>query len=224
MKCIKDGIKNINIVIGCTIGCPYCYAKMNCNRFHSTDDFNVPVFFDSKLKMLDSNRVRAYLLTGQSDLSDWQDEWLEKVFGKMEENKDKSYIFLTKRPEKIKLDNVPDNGWFGVTVTSSKEKNRIKTLKENIKAKHYHVSFEPMFDDIGELDLDGIEWIVLGTETGNRKGKVSSKREWLFNVYKQAKEKNIPVFMKEDLLGILNEYELIQEYPECFVWSETHAN
>ena len=123
------------------------------------------------------------------------------------DNKEKlentQYIFLTKRPENINLKETPDNGWFGVTVTSSKEKTRIDYLRNNIKAKHYHITFEPMFDDVGKLDLNNISWIVIGTETGNRKGKISSKREWVFNIYNQAKEKNIPVFMKEDLLGFL---------------------
>ena len=135
---------------------------------------------------------------------------------KMKENENTQYIFLTKRPENINLKETPDNGWFGVTVTSSKEKTRIDYLRNNIKAKHYHITFEPMFDDVGKLDLNNISWIVIGTETGNRKGKISSKREWVFNIYNQAKEKNIPVFMKEDLLGILNEDEFVQEFPKEF--------
>lgn len=175
MQCIKDTIKNINIVIGCSIGCSYCYARMNNNRFHTIDDFNKPVFFENKLKMLDNKRHTAYLLTGQSDLSGWNEEWKDKVFSKMKENENTQYIFLTKRPENIKLKETPDNGWFGVTVTSSKEKTRIDYLRNNIKAKHYHITFEPMFDDVGKLDLSNISWIVIGTETGNRKGKYHQK-------------------------------------------------
>ncbi len=217
MQCIKDSIKNINIVIGCPIGCPYCYARMNNNRFHAIDDFNKPEFFESKLKMLDNKKYGAFLLTGQSDLSNWNNEWLNKVFNKMKENKETQYIFLTKKPENIKLSSTPDNGWFGVTITSSKEKYRINELRNNIKAKHYHLTFEPMFDDVGKLDLTDISWIVIGTETGKRKNKGTTKKEWIENIFNQAKKKNIPVFMKEDLLGILKEEEMIQEFPKEFI-------
>ena len=50
------------------------------------------------------------------------------------------------------------------------------TLQEHIHGGHYHATFEPMFDDIGPVDLTGIEWIVVGTETGRRKGKTVSSR------------------------------------------------
>lgn len=122
VKCIKDSIKNINIVIGCNIGCPYCYARINNNRFYTIEDFNNPEFFERKLKMLDNKKYKTYMLTGQSDLSGWKKEWRDKVFSKMNENKETQYIFLTKRPENIKIENAPDNGWFGVTVHHQKKK------------------------------------------------------------------------------------------------------
>jgi len=215
--CIKDYIKNINLVIGCSIGCPYCYARMNNNRFHTTEDFNVPVFYESKLRMLDNKRYGAYLLTGQSDYSQWEPEWLEMTFSKMRENPDTQYIFISKRPDVLKLPDVPDNAWFGVTVTSSKEKHRIDELRSNVKAKHYHVAFEPMFDDIGELDLTDIDWVLIGTETGSRKNKSVAKREWVFNILNQAKERGIPVFMKESLYPILSEAEMVQEFAREFL-------
>ena len=52
--------------------------------------------------MLDNKRNKAYFLTGQSDLSGWNNDWLEKVFEKINNNIDTQYLFLTKRPENIK--------------------------------------------------------------------------------------------------------------------------
>ena len=118
--------------------------------------------------------------------------------------------------DKISFSSDDENVWMGVTVTRSSEKRRIDDLKKNIKARHYHVTFEPLFDDIGEIDFEGIDWIVIGTETGNRKGKSYSRPEWVLSIAKQAKAHGIPVFMKEDLLPIMGDERMIQELPEQF--------
>lgn len=214
--CIKDQIQNMNLVIGCTIGCSYCYARNNVRRFHMTEDFSRPEYFPGKLKLMDRKRPQNLLLTGMSDFSDWDSEWREKVFARIARNPQHQYIFLTKRPEKIQFSTELDNVWFGVTVTSAKEKGRIQAMREHIRAKHYQVSFEPMFDDIGEVDFTGIEWIVVGTETGRRKGKSESKTEWVWNLTDQAHSRGIPVFMKEDLLPVMGEAQMIQELPQVF--------
>lgn len=214
--CIKDQIQNMNMVIGCTIGCSYCYARNNVRRFHMVEDISRPEYFPGKLRMMDRKRPQNLLLTGLSDFSDWKPEWREEIFARIAQNPQHQYIFLTKRPEKIRFSTELDNVWFGVTVTSSKEKERIQVMRENIRGKHYQISFEPMFDDIGELDFTGIEWIVVGTETGRRKGKSISKPEWVWNLTDQAHSHGIPVFMKEDLLPVMGEEQMIQELPRSF--------
>ena len=214
--CIKSQIQNMNLVIGCTIGCSYCYARNNVRRFHMIDDFENPQYFPGKLRLMEKARPQIFLLTGMSDFSGWRPEWRDEGFAKMERNPQHQYLFLTKRPEEIDFYTHLDNAWFGVTVTSSKEKNRITTLREHIRAGHYHVTFEPMFDDIGSVNLAGIEWVVIGTETGRRKGRTVSKPEWVRNLTKQAHDLDIPVFMKEDLLPIMGEEQMIQELPEAF--------
>lgn len=215
--CIKDKIKNMNLVIGCTVGCSYCYARNNVRRFHIIENFEEPQFFPGKLRLMERKRSGNFLLNGMSDFSLWRSEWRNQIFAKMEENPQHQYLFLTKVPENIRFSSDLDNAWFGVTVTSRKEKKRIPCLKENIHARHYYVTFEPMFDDIGSVDLTGIEWVVIGTETGRRKGKSVSKIQWVLNLTAQARALDIPVFMKEDLLPIMGEENMVQELPLAFL-------
>ena len=214
--CIKSLIQNINLVIGCTIGCSYCYARNNVRRFHMIPDFEIPEYFPQKLRLMEKDRPQNFFLTGMSDFSGWKPEWRDEVFEKIAQNPQHQYLFLTKRPEQIHFSTAVDNTWFGVTVTSSKERGRIQALRDNIHGGHYHVTFEPMFDDVGEVDLSGIEWIVIGTETGRRKGRAISKQEWVWSLTEQAHALGIPVFMKEDLLPILGEENMVQELPQAF--------
>ena len=85
--CIKDNIQNMNLVIGCTVGCSYCYARNNVKRYHMIDDFSKPEFFPKKLRLMEKKRPQNFLLTGMSDLAGWQPEWRDKVFAKIQENR-----------------------------------------------------------------------------------------------------------------------------------------
>ena len=71
-------------------------------------------------------------------------------------------------------------------------KKAVDDLKRNIKAKHYHVTFEPIFDEIGDIDFEGIDWIVIGTETGHRKGKVDSRPDGCFTLPTKPKHRASP--------------------------------
>lgn len=214
--CIKDLIQNMNLVIGCTIGCSYCYARNNVKRYHMIDDFSDPQFFPGKLRMMEKPCPHNYLLTGMSDLAGWKPEWREQVFRKIAENPQHQFLFLSKRPDLLNIRTDLDNAWFGVTVTRKAELWRIDALRENVKAKHYHVTFEPLFDDPDTVDLSGIGWMVVGTMTGAQSRKVHTEPEWAYSLTEQAHHSHIPVFWKEDLVPIMGEEQMTQELPDAF--------
>ena len=214
--CIKDQIQNMNLVIGCTVGCSYCYARNNVRRYHMIDDFSKPEFFPGKLRLMEKERPQNFLLTGMSDLSGWKTEWREQVFTKMAENPQHQFLFLSKRPDLLDIDTDLENAWFGVTVTRKLELWRIDALRKNVRAKHYHVTFEPLFDDPGEVDFRGIDWVVIGTMTGAQSRKVRTAPEWVHSLTEQAHAQGIPVFWKEDLAPVMDGKIAVQELPDAF--------
>ncbi|MCI5794505.1 radical SAM mobile pair protein A [Ruminococcus flavefaciens] len=215
--CIKDNIQNLNIVIGCTVGCDYCYARNNVRRWHIIDDFAKPEFFPNKLRLMERQKPQNFLLTGMSDLAGWKDEWLEQVLPTIAKNPQHQFLFLSKRPDLLNIETDLENVWFGVTVTKKSELWRIDSLRENIKAKHYHVTFEPLFDDPDRVDLHGIDWIVVGTMTGAQSKKIHTEPSWAVSLTEQAHALRIPVFMKEDLAPIIGEKNMVQEMPQEFI-------
>ena len=92
----------------------------------------------------------------------------------------------------------------------------VHALRKNVRAKHYHVTFEPLFDDPGTVDLSGINWIVVGTMTGAQSRKIHTEPEWAWSLADHAHKLGIPVFMKEDLVPIIGDENMIQEMPEEF--------
>ena len=148
-----------------------------------------------------------------SDLAGWRPEWRDQVFAKIRENPQHQFLFLSKRPDLLDFETDLENTWFGVTVTRKSELWRINTLKANIRAKHYHVTFEPLFDDPGEVDLSGIDWIVVGTMTGAQSKKIRTAPAWAYSLVDQAHVLGIPAFMKEDLVPIVGEAQMVQELP-----------
>jgi radical SAM mobile pair protein A len=215
--CIKDNIQNLNIVIGCTVGCDYCYARNNVRRWHIIDDFAKPEFFPNKLRLMERQKPQNFLLTGMSDLAGWKDEWLEQVLPTIAKNPQHQFLFLSKRPDLLNIETDLENVWFGVTVTKKSELWRIDSLRENIKAKHYQVTFEPLFDDPDRVDLHGIDWIVVGTMTGAQSKKIHTEPSWAVSLTEQAHALRIPVFMKEDLAPIIGEKNMVQEMPQEFI-------
>lgn len=216
-KLTLDKIRTFNPVVGCNIGCSYCYARRFNNRYHIIPKFSKPTFMDMRLHQLYRRKGRVYLATSMSDLSGWKQEWREKIFIAFEENPQHLFLLLTKRPGRIWYHIVMDHIWPGVTITTADEVERIEILRFNTEAKHYWICFEPLFEDLGKLDLTGVNWIVIGAETGPRKiGKIIPEKSWVMNIVIQADKAGIPVCMKNSLKDIVGEDNYRHDFPKEF--------
>ena len=63
------------------------------------------------------------------------------------------------------------------------------------------------------MNINMAQWIIVGAETGNRKDKVVPKKEWIENITEVCKRQGIPLFMKDSLIPIIGEENMIREFP-----------
>lgn len=213
-------VKTVNPLYGCSLNppCPYCYMRRLNLRFRHTPDFGIPTEMPQALKGFHTIKPTNIFFTSASDMADYTEEWREVVFDEMVKFPKNVYMFLTKRPKMCAFDGtyVPKL-WAGVSVTGPGDTKRIQEIQRVCKAPKYWVTIEPLLaDPTPTLNLSGISWIVIGAETGNRSGKVVPQKDWIVGILEKAREKKIPVCMKESLLDIIGPDLWCQELPKDF--------
>lgn len=207
----------LNPVIGCTHNCPFCYARRMNQRFKWIDDFSKPQFFPERLEQLKCKTPKNIFMDSMSDIADWEEEWIEEVFRAIEKNPQHNYLFLTKRPyiyERMKLLFHKDNVWCGATAI-----DRNSCILNNIYLDQIHelntfLSIEPLLEEVGFGLGPYVKWVIIGAETGKRKGKVIPKIEWIEKIVSECDRYNIPVFMKDSLIPIVGVENMLREFPE----------
>lgn len=235
-----------NPVTGCYHECPYCYARTMVHRFWKPDVTEVktvelntprigpdgkreayptgftPTLHRYRLADYEKKAGRTIFVCSMADLfGKWvPDSWIEEVFAACEKAPQHRYLFLTKNParyiELAMAGKLParDNMWYGTTATTPEEPFFYGG------AWHTFVSIEPILRDysgeIGQMCDTFAQWVIIGAETGNRKGKVTPQPEWVREITKTCITKNIAVFMKESLLPIIGEDNMFREIP----WDE----
>lgn len=201
---------SLNSVIGCKNGCPYCYARKINDRFHFIEDWSEPQFFPERLKQLNSKKPKSIFMNSMSDVSWWDKKWAYKTFEAMRKNPQHKYIFLTKCKNGCNnglgeiwtlrdIDNCK-NIFLGKTITTNRE--------FNILGQYDFLSIEPILEPIDLSSLHNnmyVKQVIIGAETGNRKGKVIPKKEWVEDIVKQCDKAKVRVFMKESLRDIMGE-------------------
>lgn len=144
------------------------------------------------------------------------DSWIEAVFAACEKAPQHRYIFLTKNPYRYMLlgaaDKLPkkDNFWYGSTIDSTKSSRYSGRIQDNT-----FVSIEPLMErmDVGLGSFGGDRWVIIGAETGNRKGKITPEKEWVDTICEAADLTHAAVFMKDSLIPVVGEENMRRELP-----------
>lgn len=201
--------KTWNPITGCTKyseGCQNCYAEKMHKRLTAmgqekySKPFNEVVFHQEalsnhKFSRLDTKR-KLIFVNSMSDTFhiDVTDSQIKDILDECEWNDPNVFQILTKRAERLPDFEYPFNVWLGVTVEMARYKSRMLYLKQT-NAKIKFLSCEPLLEDLGELDLTGIDWVICGGESGYKARPMHP--DWVRNIQRQCKEQNVPFFFKQ---------------------------
>ena len=218
-------------------GCNNCYAETMAKRLQGTGivgyengfKFNVvPSRLNDPFKR---KKATVYFVNSMSDIfhENMPVDYLNRIFKVIEDTPHHTYQILTKRAERmcqyLSVREIPKNIWLGVTVDNRKEGlPRIDKLR-NLNAKVLFLSVEPLLEDLGKMNLENIDWVIVGGESGNKARPMD--KEWVINIKQQCETEGIAFFFKQwgtwgedkikrnkKLNGKELEGKIWQQYPE----------
>jgi len=199
-----------NPVTGCTKvspGCKHCYAEVMANRLQAMgapgyeNGFKITLMPDRLEQPLKRRKPTVYFVNSMSDLfhEEVPFDYIDRVFSVITRTPHHTYQILTKRSDRMadyfEGRDIPNNAWMGVSV-EDKEYGvpRLSNLQK-IPASIRFLSVEPLIEDIGLLNLDGIHWVIVGGESGSKARPM--KQEWVENIKTQCEAENVAFFFKQ---------------------------
>ena len=203
-----------NPVRGCTRispGCTHCYAETFAERFRGVPGHPYEQGFDLRLvpeKLVDPftwSRPQMVFVNSMSDLfhQDVPDEYIALVAQVMAAADWHIYQVLTKRSErmrdllrtKLRFAAELPHIWWGVSVENKRHGvPRIAHLRE-ANPRMAFLSVEPLLEDLGEIDLSKIDWVIVGGESGA--GARPMEKSWVVNIRRQCRAAKVPFFFKQ---------------------------
>ena len=202
-----------NPVTGCTkisIGCDNCYAARFSERFRGVPGHPFEAGFDLKLRPerllqpLGWKRSRMVFVNSMSDLfhKEIPRAHIEAVFDTMERANWHTYQVLTKRSSLLqKFVNgryrnhpAPRHIWLGASVEDEKAATRVAHL-QRANASVRFLSIEPLLAPVGTLDLTGIDWVIVGGESGPRARLIDE--QWVIDIRNQCIRAGVAFFFKQ---------------------------
>jgi len=199
-----------NPVIGCTkisSGCAHCYAETMAIRLKAmgtsgyANGFELTLLPSRLQEPLQRKKPTIYFVNSMSDLfhEDVPFSYIDQILTVISQTPNHTYQILTKRAERLAeyFTNraVPNNAWIGVTVENQKQGiPRIDSLRK-VNAKIRFLSVEPLLEHLGELNLTGIHWVIVGGESGKNARPMS--KDWVEEIKQQCEDQNIAFFFKQ---------------------------
>ncbi|WP_259058227.1 phage Gp37/Gp68 family protein [Salinibacter ruber] len=204
--------ETFNPTSGCTKTesrcCTNCYAETTSETYKNRnwDDWKYGFQFTERPERLDNPRDipgAKYIFTGSmSDLfhEACDREYIFDVFDVLDEVDQHCYQLLTKRSERLKDlgQYLPwgDHIWAGVSVGTPSDKDKIEDLRE-CGADVKWISAEPLVDSLGDVDLTGIDWMVIGGESGALNRIEEIELEWVEDLIQQCRDQGTTPFVKQ---------------------------
>ncbi len=198
-----------NPVTGCTKispGCKHCYAERMAIRLAGMDQpryrngFEVTLQSDLIALPLQWRRPRVIFVNSMSDLfhEDVPEPFIAEVFDTMIAAHWHTFQILTKRADRLAEMAAhlpwPINVWMGVSVESPRYLNRVERLKQ-VPAAVRFLSVEPLLAQILSLGLTGIDWVIVGGESGP--GARPMSPDWVREIRDRCVESAVPFFFKQ---------------------------
>lgn len=201
--------KTWNPITGCTkksAGCAHCYAEVMTRRLKAMlldkykNGFELTLHEDELENPLKWKGMHNIFVCSMSDIfhESVPFDFIDKIIEIVSKTPQHRYQILTKRAERMaeyfKDKTIPTNIWLGVTVECKDTKSRIDILRY-LKASVKFLSCEPLLEDLEDLNLMGIDWVIVGGESGPNARPM--KEEWVLNIKKQVEKQKAAFFFKQ---------------------------
>ena len=200
-----------NPITGCTkisSGCKFCYAEVMSRRLKAMElekyknGFELTMHPDVLNEPYTWKKGRMIFVNSMSDLfhKDLPISYIQQIFKVIKENPQHVFQVLTKRADLLRYYDSegwlewPHNLWMGVTVENAEVMGRIENLR-NTGARVKFLSCEPLLTALPSMNLQGIDWVIVGGESGRTPRPM--KEEWVHDIKEQCQKANVAFYFKQ---------------------------
>jgi protein gp37 len=200
-----------NPTTGCSklsAGCKFCYAEVMSRRLQAMgvekykDNFKLRIHASELDTPYTWKKPKVVFVNSMSDLfhKDVPVAFIQQVFAVMKDNPQHVFQVLTKRADiLLRYDREglltwPHNVWMGVSVEDGRVRHRIDALRQT-GARVKFLSCEPLIGPLPDMDLTGIDWVIVGGESGRKPRRMDP--DWVLDIKDQCERADVAFFFKQ---------------------------